>query len=66
MKKVWAFAFLGCLAAASCSKKDENTESNMMLEEPTVEVMDSTAVVKPADNVAVPMDSTQMKVDSAK
>ena len=67
MKKVWAIAFLGCLAAASCSSKDENKESNIMLEEPKVETMDSTAVAKPSVNASVPMDSASMKkMDSAK
>ncbi len=65
MKKVWAIALLGGLLAFSCSKK-EDTESNTMLEEPTVEVMDSTATVKPADNIVVPADSTKMKADSLK
>ena len=66
MQKVWAIAFLGCLVATSCSSKDENVESNIMLEEPKVEVMDSTTVVKPADNTTVVVDSSNMKLDSVK
>ena len=66
MKKIWAIAFLGCLAAASCSSKEENVESNIMLEEPKVETMDSTAIAKPGDNATVVVDSSNMKVDSVK
>lgn len=66
MQKVWAIAFLGCLVAASCSKKDDNADSNIMLEEPKVETMDSTAIAKPADNASVVADSSAIKVDSVK
>lgn len=66
MKKVWAIAFLGCLAAASCSSKEEDKESNIMLAEPKVEAMDSSAIAKPADNATVAIDSANMKMDSVK
>lgn len=66
MKKVWAIAFLGFLATASCSNKDEEKESNIMLQEPKVEVMDSTAIAKPLDNTSVVVDSANMKMDTIK
>ena len=65
MKKFLAIALLGGLIAASCSKKD-NVESNIMLQEPDVEVMNTAPAVKPADNIVVDVDSTKMKIDSVK
>ena len=65
MKKVWAIALFGGLVATSCGKKDD-VESNIMLPEPTVENMDATATLKPADKTVVAVDSTKMKIDSLK
>lgn len=62
-----AIAFVASLAVVSCGNKtDDGVESNVMLPEPKVETMDSTATAKPSDGVVVAQDSTAVKVDSAK
>ena len=66
MNKIWAFAFLGCLAVASCSKNDGDKESTVMLQEPVMEMSDSTTMMKPADATAVNVDSVNIKIDSAR
>lgn len=67
MKKLLAIAFVGVLAAG-CSKK-ENTyqqDSNVMLEEPKVQVTADSATAKPADQATVAKDSaTVVAKDSA-
>lgn len=53
MKKVLAIAFFAAVAV-SCSKKEKvQQDSNVMLEEPKVELTDSAAVTKPADQTTV-------------
>jgi uncharacterized protein YcfL len=67
MKKLMAIALLASLATVSCSKKDTNVESNTMLEEPNVEVVDSASATKSIENTApATVDSTMMKKDSEK
>ena len=67
MKKLLAVAFVASLTIVSCGNKtDDGVESNVMLPEPKVETMDSTATAKPTDGVVVATDSTTIKVDSAK
>ena len=55
MKKLFAFAFIGGLVLASCSKKETTTENNIMLEEPEAEVTVSAPAVAPvaADSATV-------------
>lgn len=48
MKKIVAIAFIGSLVLTSCAKKEVETESNIMLEEPEVIITDSAKVSKPA------------------
>lgn len=57
MKKSIAIAFFGVLVLASCSKKEAGYEkdSNVMLEEPKVEEVDSVVTETPADGTAVDM-----------
>lgn len=69
MKKLLALAFIGALAL-SCNKK-ENTyqqDSNTMLTEPEVQVVDSAAVTEPVDNTTVPMqvDSAAVPADTVR
>lgn len=66
MKKLMAVAFVVSLAAVSCGSKNEDKESNIMLPEPKVEAMDSSSVVKPADNMGAVQDSTIVKADTVK
>ena len=65
MKKIFAIAIFGVLAV-SCSKKESTFEqdSNVMLEEPKVEMVDSAAVTKPVDQTTVATPETAVKVDS--
>ena len=55
MKKLFAFAFIGSLVLAGCSKKETKTESNRMLEEPEAEVTVSAPAAAPvaADSATV-------------
>lgn len=70
MKKLLALAFFAVLAT-SCSKK-ENTyqqDSNTMLSEPEVKVVDSAAVTEPVDNTTTELpvgDTATTPVDSAR
>lgn len=66
MKKVLALAFIGVLAA-SCSKKESTyqQDSNVMLEEPKVEIKTDSATAKPVDQATVAKDSAAVVVDSA-
>ena len=68
-KKFIAFAFLGTLVFASCSKKDSTYEkdSNVMLQEPEVSVTDSATITKPTDvtSTEVVVDTTNIEADSA-
>ena len=56
MKKLFAFAFIGGLVLAGCSKKETSTESNRMLEEPEAEVTVTAPAATP-----VAADSTVVK-----
>ena len=52
MKKLLAIAFIGGLMVASCAKKEQVTETNTMLEEPTVTATDTAKA--PSAPAAVP------------
>lgn len=64
MKKVFAIMFLGLLATA-CSKKEEdpNKESNIMLSEPKVEMVETKkeVVEAPKSEVKVSEDKEEAK-----
>ena len=63
MKKS-VFVLFGIAVLVSCSKKNESSESNVMMEEPKVEVKDSASAAKPSDQAVVKTDSVAVKVDS--
>lgn len=63
MKKVLAIAFIGGLVLASCSKKETATESNTMLPEPEVVVVDSAK--KESATVSTPATAAPAVSDSA-
>lgn len=68
MKKVLAIAFMGGLVLASCAKKETAAESNTMMAEPEVVVVDSAntdsaAVSAPA--TTAPATTAPMATDSA-
>ncbi len=71
MKKILALAFVAALAV-SCSKKESTYEhdSNIMLAEPEVKIVDTAAVTQPVDNTAVPMpapaDSAAVPADTVR
>ena len=65
MKKLFAIAFVG-IVALSCSKKNDNSlqDSNTMLQEPEVTVVDSGAsTTVPTVETAKPIEA--VKTDSA-
>ncbi len=63
MKKSVFLLFGIALLATACKKKTE-TESNVMLEEPKLEVSDSAIAAKASDQATVKVDSSSVKVDS--
>lgn len=64
MKKLVALLFITVLAV-SCKKKETyNQDSNVMLEEPKVQIIDSAAASKATDQTAVTVDSATVIVDS--
>lgn len=71
MKKILALAFVVAVAV-SCSKKESTyqQDSNVMLSEPEVKVVDSSAVTEPVDNTTVPMpaaaDSAAVPADTVR
>ena len=65
MKKFICLIILGAALSACSKEKSEKQESNVMLQEPTVSEMDSSAVAKPADQTMVETsDSAAVVVDS--
>lgn len=71
MKKIIALAFIAALAL-SCSKKESTYEqdSNIILAEPEVKVIDSAAVTQPVDNTVAPVpaaaDSAVVPADTVR
>ena len=61
MKKLLAIAFIGGLIVTSCAKKEQATETNTMLEEPTVTASDTANAPSAPAAVPAAADSTMTK-----